>query len=86
MHAGLQPDLTYRLLHRAQNSNDLDAHEQDYLRFGTYAINRRAEGDGINWFDNLVVGKGLVACLTDAPPGDLAHRFALLWLSGCLML
>ena len=48
MHAGLQPDLTYRLLHRAQDSNDLDAHEQNYLRFGTYTINRRAEGDGIN--------------------------------------
>ena len=44
-------------------------------------------GDGINWFDIfLVVGKGLVACLTVAPPGGLEHRFALLLLSGSLML
>ena len=57
------------------------------FRFGTYTINRRAEGDGINWFDIfLVVGKGLVACLTVAPPGGLEHRFALLLLSGSLML
>ena len=34
----------------------------------------------------LVVGKGLVACLAVAPPGGLEHRFALLLLSGSLML